>query len=136
MRPSLDVGTLPFVGEVRFLIVEDHEPLRKLVAALLSRKGAVDTAAEGREGLNKLREHFHDVIISDVQMPGMDGLEFYRRAVEYDSHLKGRFLFCAADVAPEAEDYLRRNELRLLKKPFGLNQLYEAIDRILGTAWA
>jgi CheY-like chemotaxis protein len=134
LRPSVDVSTLPFVGEVRFLVVDDHEPLRRLVASLLNRRGAVDTAAEGREALDKLRDHFHDAIVSDIQMPGMDGLEFYRRAVEYDSHLIGNFLFCAADVTPETGDYLKRNNLRLLQKPFRLNEFYEAIDQILRAA--
>ncbi len=131
LRPSIDVSTLPFVGEVRFLVVNDHEPLRRLLASLLSRRGAVDTAAEGREALNKLRDHFHDVIVCDIRMPGMDGLEFYRRAVQYDSHLQRHFLFCGADVAPETEDYLKENNLRLLRKPFGLSEFYEAVDQIL-----
>lgn len=132
LRPSVDVSTLPFVGEDRFLVVEDHGPLRRLMASLLARRGAVDTAAEGHEGLDRLREHFHDGIVTDVHMPGMDGLEFYRRAIEYDGRLKGRFLFCAGDLSSANENHLREHNLPFLQKPFGLGQFQDAIDGILG----
>ncbi len=131
LRPSVDVSTLPFVGETRFLVLDDHGALRTLLGSLLARRGAVDTATEGYEGLERLREHFHDVIVSDMQMPGMDGLEFYRRAVEYDARLQGRFLFYSGDIDPERESYLRRNELRFLRKPFELHEFAKAVDQIL-----
>jgi CheY-like chemotaxis protein len=131
LRPSIDISTLPRVAEKRFLVIGDDEPLRRLVTSLLARRGAVDTAAEGREGLHKLREHFHDSIISDVQMPGMDALEFHRQAVEYDPHLRGRFLFYATDITPERAGFLKENRLCFLQKPFGLTEFLNAIDRIL-----
>jgi CheY-like chemotaxis protein len=134
MRPSIDVSTLASVSETRFLVVDGYEPLRKLVAALLRRRGIVDTAVEGHEALDRLPQHFHNAIVYDIEMPDMDGLEFYRRAVEYDPHLQGRFLFYAATAKPEMEDYLRRNNLRLLKKPFGLDEFHEAIGQILDPA--
>jgi CheY-like chemotaxis protein len=131
LRPSVDVSTLPFVGETRFLVLDDRGALRKLLASLLARRGAVDTAGEGHEALERLREHFHDAIVSDLHMPGMDGLEFYRRAVAYDAHLKGRFLFYSADVSPERERCLKDNGICLLRKPFDLPAFGKAIDRIL-----
>jgi CheY-like chemotaxis protein len=131
LRPSVDVSTLPFVGEDRFLVVEDHAPLRRLLASLLARRGAVDTASEGHEGLERLREHFHDGIVTDLQMPGMDGLEFYRRAVEYDGRLKERFLFCTGNMTPANENHLREHNLPFLHKPFGLGQFQDAMDGIL-----
>jgi len=131
LRPSVNVGTLPLVGEDRFLVVEDHGPLRKLMASLLARRGTVDTASEGGEALEKLRAHFHTCVVTDLQMPGIDGREFYRRAVEYDPHLKDRFLFCSADVTLGNEDCIGKHGPPLLRKPFAVDEFYAAIDRIL-----
>ena len=131
LRPSVDVSTLPFVGEERFLVVDDHAPLRRLVASLLARRGAVDTATEGSEALERLREHFHECIVTDIRMPGMDGLELYRRAVEYDPHMKRRFLFYSGDMSPAHDRYIREHSLQFLRKPFGLEEFRTAIDAIL-----
>jgi CheY-like chemotaxis protein len=70
-------------------------------------------------------------IVSDIQMPGVDGLEFYQRAVEYGPQLKKRFLFYSADITPEREAYLRKNELRFLRKPFALGEFMDTIDQLL-----
>jgi len=132
-RPSIDVCALPSVGEPRFLVVDDHAPLRRLMASLLSRRGAVDTAAGGQEGLERLKEHFHDGVISDIRMPGMDGLEFYQRAVQFDERLVRRFLFCSSEPTGEAEGYLHENDLPLLRKPFRLCDFHDAIETILSS---
>ena len=131
LKPSIDVATLPAVWENRFLVVDDHESLRGLVASLLARRGSVETVADGSEGLDKVREHFYDGIVSDIEMPGLDGLEFYNKAVEYDSKLKGHFLMYSANITPEREAYLKKNGLDFLRKPFGLSEFQETMDRIL-----
>lgn len=131
LKPSIDVGTLPAVWEERFLVVDDHEPLRELVSSLLSRRGAVEAVAGAGDGLEKVREHFYNGIVSDIQMPGMDGLEFYQRAVECDPQLKKHFLFYSADITPEREAYLRKNKLRFLRKPFALGEFLDTIDQLL-----
>jgi CheY-like chemotaxis protein len=131
LRPSVSISALPFTGQRRLLVVEDHGPLRRLMALLLARRGTVDVASEGREGLEKLRAHFYTCIVTDLQMPGVDGREFHRRAIAYDPHLKGRFLFCSSDVTRADEDYIREHDLPLLRKPFGLDEFRAAIERIL-----
>ncbi len=131
LEPSINVETLPAVWENRFLVVDDHEPLRRLVAALLSHRGKAEAVSGGSEGLDKIREHFYNGIVSDIEMPGLDGFEFYDRAVEYDSKLKEHFLFYSADITPEREAYLKKNRLNFLQKPFGLSEFSEIMDRIL-----
>ena len=59
---------------MKLLIAEDNETLRKGVAHLFREQGhEVDEARDGTEALNKIREEFFNVIITDVEMPGMDG---------------------------------------------------------------
>ena len=131
LKPSVDVGMFPSVREERFLVVDDHEALRDLVASLLARRGKVETASGAGEALEKVRRHFYSGIVSDIQMPRMDGIEFYRQGVAYDSRLKGRFLFYSADISPEREAFLKRNNLRFLRKPFGLGEFMDTMDQIL-----
>lgn len=131
LKPSIDVGTLPSVWEERFLVVDDHEPLRQLVASLLGRRGIVEAVAGAGNALEKVREHFYNGIVSDIQMPGMDGLEFYERAVECYPQLKKHFLFYSADITPEREAYMKKNELLFLRKPFVLSEFMDTIDQLL-----
>ena len=131
LKPSVDVGTLPAVWEEKFLVVDDHEPLRELVFSLLSRRGAVEAVTGGGDGLEKVREHFYNGIVSDIEMPGMDGFEFYQRAVECDPKLKKHFLFYSADITPEREAYMKKNKLRFLRKPFALGEFMDTIDQLL-----
>ena len=131
LKPSVDIGTLPAVWEERFLVVDDHEPLRELVTSLLSRRGAVEAVAGESDGLEKVREHFYNGIVSDIEMPGMDGFEFYQRAVECEPKLEKHFLFYSADITPEREAYLKKNKLCFLRKPFELGEFMTTIDQLL-----
>lgn len=61
----------------KILLVDDDPDLLELGATLLEREGLeIDTVAEAEKGLEKLEEMDYDAVISDYQMPGMDGLEF------------------------------------------------------------
>jgi CheY-like chemotaxis protein len=66
---------------LRVLLVEDDDDNRELMAEVLESSGyAVLTAASGQEGLQTLSEHPVDVVVTDVGMPGMGGLEMARTA--------------------------------------------------------
>ena len=64
------------------LIVEDNRELRNLLRNILSKKYTVLEAANGEEGLKLASEAIPDMIISDVMMPVMDGLEMIKRIKE------------------------------------------------------
>jgi EAL domain-containing protein (putative c-di-GMP-specific phosphodiesterase class I)/AmiR/NasT family two-component response regulator len=74
------------LSELNFLAVEDHEFQRGLLLKMLARLGAthVSTAADGRAALDIVKSSYPsiDIIISDLDMPGMDGLEFMRHLSE------------------------------------------------------
>ena len=118
---------------IRILIVEDTRHVAEFLRALLRGEGAVETAADGAEGLRKTGEKYFNLIISDINMPVMDGIEFYRRAVAEDPSLRGRFLFFAS-MTPEHMEFLTRNGLHHLKKPAGISTIQKSVRHILGTA--
>lgn len=92
--------------------------------------GEVETANNGQEGLKKIRKHFFTLIISDIDMPIMTGLELYTKAVEEDANLKARFLFYSGNITSERERFLKQNNLHYLLKPVGLAKFIQAVDEI------
>ena len=64
----------------RILIIEDDQAILKLIQRGLAYEGyTVDTASDGRSGLNLARDHTPDLVILDWMLPGMDGLEVCHR---------------------------------------------------------
>jgi two-component system, OmpR family, response regulator len=67
--------------ELRVLLVEDDDDNRELMAEVLTSSGfEVVSASSGQDGLKQLSEHSIDVVVTDVGMPGMGGLEMARAA--------------------------------------------------------
>ena len=97
----------PAVGSlagVRVLIVEDEEAVRRPMARYLKRRGAeVDEAADGVEGLARLRAQAAHVILADLRMPRMGGVELYAHLEEERPDLAARVLFLSGDVSQLAE---------------------------------
>ena len=127
-----------FPGEVlmaaEILVVDDEEQIRKLIAAILEKKGhTVRMAEEGRAALRELAESKPDLVILDILMPGMEGLETLREMTVKYPDLKVLAMSGAGKVG--APDYLKMAEkfgsCGKLEKPFTTNDLREAVDRAL-----
>ena len=72
--------------KARILIIDDEAAQRSAVARMVERWGFVaDTASGGAEALAKLQESHFDAMVTDLMMPGMDGMELLRRLKEDDS---------------------------------------------------
>jgi DNA-binding response OmpR family regulator len=114
-------------------VVDDHQPVRELVRAFLEAAGfetvIVPTAAEA---LKTLREPV-DLVISDLYMPGMDGLSLYREVVARHPSLHRRFLLMTGGLVTEAvQEFLGEQKGALLRKPFSRQQLLDAVRAVLG----
>jgi CheY-like chemotaxis protein len=127
LKPVKDVGELAKIWEHRILIVDDDEIIVNLLKRLLSKKIHVETAENGRSGLVKTEEQFFDLIVSDIDMPEMDGFEFYQRLSDADPTIKQRFLFWTGAVTPEKERFMKENDLECILKPFKLDELSKQI---------
>ena len=89
---------------LRVLIVEDEEAVRRPMVRYLTRRGAeVDEAADGVEGLARLRAQPANVILADLRMPRMGGVELYAQLEEERPELAQRVLFLSGDVSQLAE---------------------------------
>lgn len=126
----------PSLAGVRVLIVEDEEPVRRPMLRYLARKGAqVEEASDGAEALTRLRARPADVILADLRMPRMGGMELYAQLEEERPELAARVLFLSGDVSQLAEPgNAPVPRERVLVKPLELAELERRILEFVGAA--
>jgi DNA-binding NtrC family response regulator len=115
----------------RILIVDDEANARTALAELLREEGyAVETAADGFKALPKLEEFEPDLLLTDLKMPGMDGIALMRKAHQNDPQLAVIVMtaFGAVDTAVSA---MRQGALDYLTKPLNLEELTISVERTL-----
>ncbi len=137
MRPAPTPGASPappasisldrFKG-ARVLVVEDEPALAVAVSEALGDAGfVVDRAGDGEEGLTRLAEQSYELIVCDLKMPRIDGMQFYRAMAAATPALARRVIFVTGDVAgTDAERFLEETGCRWLSKPFRLGDLLRA----------
>lgn len=114
------------VAGLRMLIVEDDEMVRTVVVrAALARGAIVDTAENGRIALERLREHDYDVVMTDLKMPRVSGLDVLHRA--HEIHPETGLIVITGYAEPEDEVAIRRAGAVLLRKPFGAQDIEDAV---------
>ncbi len=122
------------------LIVDDEDVIRLALRRYFQRRGwVVLEAANGQLGLDLLErtECAPDVIISDLRMPGVGGVELHAHLSVRRPELLQRLIISTGDVAsPEAAEFLERAECVVLEKPFDLAKLGEAVDQLLAAVVA
>ncbi|RNC68477.1 MAG: sigma-54-dependent Fis family transcriptional regulator [Desulfuromonadales bacterium] len=115
--------------EAKILVVEDERPLRELLETELRRSGyKVDSAANGEEGLEKYRQEVFNVVLLDVRMPGMDGVETLRR-MRSESNVPEVIVFTGHGTIETAVECIRHGAYDYLTKPVKLDELEMVIDK-------
>ncbi len=114
------------------LIVEDNADIRDYVKASFKETFRVETAADGEEGLIKARSTMPNIIISDIMMPKMDGIEMCRRLKEdfATSHIPV-VLLTAKDSMEDKEEGYAAGAVSYITKPFSARLLKTRIDNII-----
>ncbi len=117
------------VGVWKVLIVDDEEGIRKVISLSLRDAGyEVLTAADGGSGLNLLRSAAPEIVIVDIRMPGMDGIEVLRRIKETDPDTE----VIVATAFGEMEVAVRALQLKasdFITKPISDQALFVALER-------
>ena len=117
----------------KILIVEDDESVRTLAARALERAGhAIETADDGAAGLARIRASGggFDLIVSDIRMPEMDGIEMAKAAASSYPGLRIMLVTGYADQRERAED-LRGVIVDVVQKPFTLAEIRDRVVRAL-----
>jgi two-component system NtrC family sensor kinase len=117
----------PAKGSV--LIVDDEPGIITLLTHVLSGLGHnVTTATNGVEALERIAAGSYDVIVSDIRMPGMDGVKFFETLKSQNETLAHRIIFMTGDtVSPETRAFLQDTGNPWLSKPFDIKQMIDTV---------
>lgn len=126
------VRSLPGIWSRKILVVEDDIAVAHLLQNALKSQGRVDIAVSGQVGMEKIRAEFFDVIVSDVDMGGLSGLDLYRQACEEDPEAARRFVFYTASRREEDWSFFHRHKITSLRKPAPLSKIRQAVDEAAG----
>ena len=122
----------PHQAGKRLLLVDDEVTLRMVISEALSDAGyTVDVAKNGKEALQVLAKKGHDLIISDINMPEMNGIDLYHEVGNNYPELKTKTLFLVGSPTDEILSFIKKNHCRYLTKPFKTSDLVEQIKNIL-----
>lgn len=120
------------------LVVDDDARSRKLMTIMLGKSGFRVVAADsGAQGLGLLDAERPDIVIVDLLMPGMDGLEFCRRVRKMSFQAGPPIVLSTAMASSQVADEARRAGVdAVLMKPFERNALLQVIDTLVGSGSA
>ena len=118
---------------IRLLVVDDEPDVAGMASLVLSRAGyAVDTASSGDEALARLDGAAYDLILLDINMPGMDGWEVLRilKADDRTATIPVAMFSVRGEVRDKVHG-LQEGALDYITKPFGVDELPARVSTIL-----
>jgi two-component system cell cycle response regulator CpdR len=115
----------------RILLAEDDDQLRIFLTRGLERAGhTVDSVGDGSAALILAQETNFDLLLADVVMPGIDGIELAREVANRQPGIRVMFITGFAAVVMR-DDAFAANRPRVLAKPFHLRHLIEEVEALL-----
>jgi two-component system, cell cycle response regulator CpdR len=128
IRGDLRVMTEPMP---KILLAEDDNDMRRFLVKALQNAGyEVIDYDNGLSAYRRLREEPFELLLTDIVMPEMDGIELARRAAELDPDIKIMFItgFAAVALNPDSQ---APKEAKVLSKPFHLRDLVNEVQKML-----
>jgi CheY-like chemotaxis protein len=126
--PALDPGP-----SRRVLVIDDEQRVRDALRELLQPHHEVTVADGGPSALALIAAHSFDVILCDVMMPGMSGVDVYRQIAATHPGLEARIVFISGGTfMPELAQFIAETHNQRIEKPFALAQVLAAIAAVAG----
>jgi two-component system, NtrC family, nitrogen regulation response regulator NtrX len=108
---------------VEILIIDDEKAIRKTLSEILSFEGyKIDEAADGEEGLKKFSQKNYDIVLCDIKMPKLDGIEFLEKAREINHDIPVIMISGHGNI-DTAVDAVKKGAFDYISKPPDLNRL-------------
>ena len=119
----------------RILVVDDEQFLLECLVDAISSWGCEVTAcSQASEAILKLQGATYDLIVSDIRMPGLSGIQFFDWISSHQAPMARRILFTTGDsFDPETRAFLDQSRAPHLGKPFDLKKLKQAIQDLLAS---
>jgi len=118
----------------KILLAEDDNDMRRFLVKALENAGfQVSSHDNGMAAYQRLREEPFEMLLTDIVMPEMDGIELARRASELDPDIKIMFItgFAAVALNPDSQ---APKDAKVLSKPFHLRDLVNEVQKVLAAA--
>lgn len=115
----------------RILLAEDDNDMRRFLTKALENAGYdVSSYDNGKSAYDRLCEEPFTMLLTDIVMPEMDGIELARRATELDPDLKVMFItgFAAVALNPDSD---APKDAKVLSKPFHLRDLVNEVEKLM-----
>jgi PAS domain S-box-containing protein len=121
------------IAKAKILVVDDEPVIREFVSQVLGEQGHhVETANNAADALMKVKSKRYRLILLDIKMPGMSGIELYRQFQKIAPSLTKRVVFITGDVMGKRTlAFLDKTKTPYMMKPFDAKQLKAEINRIL-----
>lgn len=113
------------------LLVDDEKSIRETLKIILEDDGfVVITAKNGFEALDYIKDNMIDILVTDLRMPGMDGIELMENALEIDPYLQTIFISAYADIK-SAVKALKMGAFDYIEKSFSTEELIFAVKKAI-----
>lgn len=117
--------------KIRILVVDDELSMREFLSILLEREGyQVETAGSAEEALRQMETSLFDLVLSDVQMPGLGGIELLSR-IKKISPETGVLMITAFSAAEQAVEAMKLGAYDYISKPFKIEEIKQLIKNAL-----
>jgi signal transduction histidine kinase/ActR/RegA family two-component response regulator len=128
---------LPRARRLRVLIVDDEEMMCTMLAATLGDDYDVTTCVDSRVVLGELSSQAFDVILCDLMMPILNGMELHRELLHRRPELAGRMLFMTGGTFTDsARSFLDDGTRRYIKKPFDMDEMVRLLKLVAASPGA
>jgi DNA-binding response OmpR family regulator len=124
------------LAEKSVLVVDDEQGVVEAVMEGLGKNiMGIECATDGSSALDMIMDNDYDLILLDIRMPGMNGMELYKRISASKPYLAQRIIFLTGDIESEStRSFLKLTGCRFLAKPFTMDELLSVMyeERLTG----
>lgn len=118
------------MSKLQYLIVDDEAFNLEFMTAVFSDEASISTACDGKEALKMLVDNDFDIIICDVQMPRLNGVDLFKKMKSDNSEACEKFIFCTGNANNDFRTFCSQNAIPFCEKPIELKSLKDTVHQI------